>query len=218
MATMGFDTRFQMKTLVGIGKDEIDYALLLIPSGELNEKAEKALRDMEGFLRDLMGLDYDVLKINIDDPVEAIAEIYLKLDSLRPSMIIGDLSGGMRSMVLEAYTAILSYHYSTGTAFKIIVWKEDLTGRIEVDHDYTKIPVLMGLDEKIIMQLSIPRTLKEIVEATGKPKTTVYLRLRKLINEGLVEESRPKGRTVYYQATPKALLALRILRRTPSTG
>ena len=206
--TLGFDTRFQMKTLtrIRVGRDD---KVLIIRVDEPHEQVDAAERDLVKFVKEILGIEVHVIRVNVYKPHEAIPAIALKLLELAPSeKIVADLSGGMRALILETLAAILSMF--PPSIVDIVVWTENLREMITLSPRFFNIPRLDTLSLQILEKLGdgVPRSLRELVDSVKKPKTTVYHRLKGLVSEELVEEIRKPG-MVLYAITNTGLLALR---------
>lgn len=213
LATLGFDTKFQLRTLINIGRNMIDHIILVLPKNS-DERALRALSDIRRFAVDIMGIDTESLEVEVSDPVNAISSIYRRLRRYEPYIIIADLSGGMRALILETIIALLILHRHTRVNIKINIWTEDMKNQINLSPDQADIPILDNLSIMILQQLSIiPLTLQELKNILKKPRTTIYQRLRTLAEQGLVEVNK-KGKNVYYQISYKGKLALHINKAT----
>lgn len=215
--TLGFDTRFQMKTLTRIRVGEDD-KVLIVRVDEVHEQVDAAERDLVRFVKDILGVEVHVLRVNVYEPHEAIPAIASRLVEFSPvSKIIADLSGGMRVLVLETLAALLSTF--PPSIIDIIVWTENLREMVALNPRSFNIPRLDELSLHILEELDdgVPRSLKELVTLLGKPKTTIYHKLRGLVSEGLVEEMRRPG-TVLYVITSSGRLALRFSKALSRIG
>ncbi len=204
--TLGFDTRFQMKTLTRI-KTSSDDRVLLIRVDEQHKQVDEAERDLVKFVKEILGLEIHVLRVDVYNPHKAIPSIASKLLELSTGRVVVDLSGGMRALILQTLAAVLSVF--PPSAVEIIVWTENLKEMITLSPRVFSIPRLDDLSLSILEVLSdgVPRSLRELVGILDKPKTTVYHKLRGLISEELVEEIRKPG-TVLYAITSLGKLAL----------
>ena len=194
--TLGFDTRFQMKTLTRIRTSSND-RVLIIRVDEPHKQVDEAERDLVKFVKEILGVEVCVLRVNVYDPHEAIPSIASKLLELSTGKVVVDLSGGMRSLILQTLAAVLSVF--PPSAVEIIVWTENLKEMITLSPRVFNIPRLDDLSFSILEALAdgVPRSLKELVSILDKPKTTVYHKLRGLVSEELVEEIRKPGQVLY---------------------
>lgn len=209
LATLGFDTKFQMRTLINIGKNMIDHIIIVLPKNN-DERALRALSDIRRLAVDIMGINTENLEVEVSDPINAVSSIYWRLRKYEPSVIIADLSGGMRALILETMIALLILHRHIRVDIKINVWTEDMKNQINLSPALTETPILDDLSIMILQQmLMIPLTLQELKNMLKKPKTTIYQRLRALAEQGLINVNK-KGRNVYYQINERGKLALLI--------
>lgn len=215
MLTLGFDTRFQMRTLTRVKVGEGD-KILVIRVDEQHERADAAERDLVRFAKEILGTGAHVLRVNVHDPREAIPAIASKLSELSgsapPAKVVVDLSGGMRALILETLAAVLNLF--PPDAVDIVVWTEDLKEMVSLTPRSFSVPRLDDLSARILDELSdgVPRSLKELTSAVGRPRTTVYHRLRGLLSDGLVREVRRLGTALHYAVTDAGLLALRLFK------
>lgn len=187
----------------------IDYVILVLPKNS-DERVFRALLDIRRFAEDIMGINIESLEVEVSNPINAISSIYQRLRGLEPSIIIADLSGGMRVLILETIIALFILNRHTRINIEIKIWTEDMKNQIHLLPDLIDVPILDDLSIKILRQLStIPMTLQELRNMIKKPKTTIYQRLKTLAEQELIDQYK-KGKNVYYQINDKGKLALYI--------
>ncbi len=211
VASIGFDTKFQMRSLVNMGRENVDLAVAVYPL-ESDERVARALHDLEEFSRKIMDLDFNSIGVDVDDVAGSIAEIYGSLAGLKPRKVYGDLSGGMRILVLILYSTLTILNRINSVPVEFIVWKEDLSRKLELPVGLDRARILDDLEEGIISQAEVAKTLDELAALTGRPRTTVYVRLQRMYREGLISMMR-MGRSVYYSSTILGKLSLYITRK-----
>lgn len=214
-ATLGFDTRFQMKSLVHLGRSRIDRVLSILPRKH-DDKSARALEELRRFCRDVMGIkEFDTILVDLDAGyASSIAEIYLGLAGVKDIQhLYIDLSGGMRLLVLYTFMASQLYRRSTGVPVTYIVWREDLEGYAEMPGDIMDIPLYSREDPQALILEKLaekPMTTSELARETGMPKSTIYKYLKEMTEQGLLERQE-KGKYVFYIPSGKGRLAAGII-------
>ncbi len=209
VATLGFDTKFQMKTLtklVSEGEKTLDLVTIVRPE-EGGDKADRAEEELSRFCKRVLGLNVRVVRTNVLDPPAAISTIFKTLSQLNPELVIADLSGGMRLLILETLAAVLAFNRSRPTA-RIIVWAEDLSGRVELDPRLFNLPLFDERDHKILEVIAKegPQTLRELTSKLSMPRSTVHARLTSLGERGFVAKEKDKG-SLRYHITQLGMIA-----------
>ncbi|MEB3780366.1 MAG: CRISPR-associated CARF protein Csa3 [Desulfurococcales archaeon] len=201
VATLGFDSRFQMKTLtqLGSGGDIKGISLVIIVRPSTGDgRAEEAERTLVKFCREILGVEVLVLKVNVLDPPAAIGSITGALRRIDPDDIVADLSGGMRLLIMETLAALLAYKRNRSN-LRIVLWAEDLSGKVDLDPKIFSLPQVTESDVKILEVLvrKGSLSLKELASELSIPRSTIHDRLRKMIDKGLVSRSKVDGMVVY---------------------
>ncbi|RLE38707.1 hypothetical protein DRJ17_03170 [Candidatus Woesearchaeota archaeon] len=206
--TLGFDLKFQLRTLSKFS-GKIDKVVIVRPE-DTSEKSKKAEKELVEFVKEILGLEVNVIKLKVENPGEAIANLYSYLVKETPSSVIADLSGGMRALILEVLASLMNALPLERT--KIIIWTENLKTRLEICPRIFALPQLDELSIKILSVLSdgVPRRLKELTINVNAPKTTVFTKLKKLVESGLVYESRERP-GIKYMITNTGRIALKIV-------
>ncbi len=213
--TLGFDTRFQMKTLARIASSMADKVIIVRPEEE-SDMAGRAEEELARFARDILGLEMEVVRVPVVKPEEAVARIALAIRRHAGRSIIADLSGGMRSLILETLAALLN---EARGRLDIIVWLENLKSEIMLDPSLFNLPLVDEISLKILGELrSGPLTLRELKDRLGRPKSTVYVKIRRLVDQGLIRRRMVPGGTIVYEITQPGLtvylMGLEPMRRT----
>ncbi len=205
--TLGFDVRFQLRTLARLGPEGALSVLIVRPEGE-EERAETAERELVEFAEKILGLRVEILRVPVDDPARAVAWIASRLSRYVGCRFVADLSGGMRALILETLAALLTV--ASPEALKIIVWFEDLRGKVEVSPVLFKLPRVDEDSLRILAQLGegVPRTLRELATVLRMPRSTTYAKLRRLVELGLVRSRKDEAGRMLYEATQPGLAVL----------
>jgi CRISPR-associated protein Csa3 len=186
--SLGFDERFAIRGILRAGLSNNDKIIIFIAE-PIVEKSEKALQIIMDFLKKYFEkIKVDVIPIPTKDFEQSALIIGEKLMNYRNSdyEIILNLSGGMRSLILELLMASLIL---------------DIKGIIEIELEnlegYISFPIEM-LKIKIPLKDEYRRILKEIIENEGInlsqlskkaniAKSTVHKIIKKLIEYKLIE-------------------------------
>ncbi|MCC5998580.1 MAG: CRISPR-associated CARF protein Csa3, partial [Thermofilum sp.] len=142
-----------------------------------------------------LGVELELREVPLDDMATAILEIRRVLDGLKGKKVKVALTGGMRALGLAVFSAILLTRWADMPEVEVY-----LEGRGTA----LKIPDLKALiraSEKCIDLVEVmkngPAKLDELAKRLGKDRTTVYRKLRLLLNAGAAKKT-PRG----YELTP----------------
>lgn len=195
--TLGFDIKFQIRSIIRAGVSSDDEIILIRPADE-HEKTIGALKDIEQFIKEyLPDTKYNLIAIDVLDPVKAVAQVSKILHDYENKVdeIICDLSGGMRLLLLEVFMAVLvSQNISK---YKIIVQPENLKGFVEIPTELLNVRTPSYDVIKIIKEMGESATLTDLEAKLQIPKITLYKRMKKLVELGYVTEQRIGKKIIY---------------------
>jgi CRISPR locus-related DNA-binding protein len=178
--------------------------VLIFTAEPIVDKAEKALQIVLEFLKKYFeGVEYEVISIPTKDferSVSMIGERLMKLKSLGYDVIL-NLSGGMRSLIIELLVA------STLVGLKgvVEVELENLEGYLSFTIDVLRIRAPLKEEYKSVLNAIIEAgeiNLSQLSRKVAMAKSTIHKIVKKMIEEGLVEyekvgkEYRLKARTI----------------------
>lgn len=175
-------------------------------------KADSAEAELLHFATKIIGIEADVIKVDVESPENAIPSIYTRIQNEKPQKIIGDLSGGMRALIIETLAALLN----TGRFIEVelVIWLENLTSKVNFKTTVFNLPHLDNISLNILEILSdgVPRTLKQIhKEIKGAGRTTVYKKLKIMVKDQLISEEKYDGR-IMFRIIQSGIIALRLYR------
>ena len=172
--------------------------MIIVRPSTGDKRAEEAERTLVKFCREILGVEVLVLKVNVLDPPAAIGSITGALRRIDPDDIVADLSGGMRLLIMETLAALLAYKRNRSN-LRIVLWAEDLSGKVDLDPKIFSLPQVTESDVKILEVLvrKGSLSLKELASELSIPRSTIHARLRKMVDEGLVSRSRVDGMVAY---------------------
>lgn len=195
VATLGFDERHVIKSLIDIGMGGVKKIVLLVPNWGLDDKTLKAINTIRD-IAELAGIGRDnvvVEEISVLDPWEGIRDV---MDILYDIYLTGvdeivfSLGGGLRVLVIEAYTATLLIDPEISRRITIRVGVE---GRSEhVSFKVEEVPICLRISEQeklVLAKIKEGRaSLSEISSATGLPRSTTWKLLQRLVEKKIVEK------------------------------
>jgi len=201
--SLGFDERFAIRSILRTGLSSGD-KVLIFTAEPIVDKAEKALQIVLEFLKKYFeGVEYEVISIPTKDferSVSMIGERLMKLKSLGYDVIL-NLSGGMRSLIIELLVA------STLVGLKgvVEVELENLEGYLSFTVDVLRIRAPLKEEYKSVLNAIIEAgeiNLSQLSRKVAMAKSTIHKIVKKMIEEGLVEyekvgkEYRLKAKTI----------------------
>ena len=130
ICTLGFDTDPVVRRIVGSRLEE-GGILLLLTAEPLRPETESAINDIKGLVDKayLGSVKVEVKAINPRNFHEAVSTIRKELERFKHDEVVLNLSGGMRALVLSAYTAYLIAGLKKA---KLIVDLEARQGTVEL--------------------------------------------------------------------------------------
>jgi len=214
IATLGFDERPVVRSLAEAGFRGVDKIVLIRPIDD-DQRAVKAVSEIKK-IASMAGLsDEDIISYRVDvhDFWSSTSMIYsLFLENLREeSFIVLCLGGGLRALVLEAYTAfILLPHYLRK---KIRVRIDLETGRDSIVIGGEEFIIDLGRLDKEYMVLKVVKenpgiNLSTLSYKIGKPVSTTHRLLKRLVEKGFLEK---KDGQYYLTGAGRAFLKIKRL-------
>ena len=108
--TFGFTETAVLAPVIKLGFDKNDLIVLLIPQGLADQRTLNATENLRNYLRTLIGeeIQFESVEIPVNDFIMGVTKVrdLIKSYAKRGTIYI-NLSGGMRILVLETYTAAL---------------------------------------------------------------------------------------------------------------
>lgn len=202
--TFGFTETAVLAPVVklGIGKD--DFIILLLPEGLVDQRTLNATENLRNYLRILVGeeIQLESVEVPINDFIEGVIKIrdLIKSYAEKGTAYI-NLSGGMRVLILETYTAALIVRI-LGVDVKFTeINLEGAVGSVKI------LPIFPAqkLDEKKLKLLkeivgSGEVTLKDLSRKFSLSLSTIFRNISSLKNINLVEVTR-EGRKIKIKPT-----------------
>jgi len=192
IATLGFDERHVIRSMLRIGFGGVQKIVLLVPRGGLEERAKRALDEISK-LAGLAGVkDISTAEVPIEVFHEAVATIRrIVRDCVRSfGGAVVSLGGGMRALVIETLLAVLTLPIQDKKSVKIVVDLETSQGSIEFP---ASIPIDIRLSEVEIRALEYVinkgrATLGEVSEDLKLARSTAWKALEKLVSIGCLKK------------------------------
>ncbi len=194
IASLGFDERHVVRSLLSMGMGGVGEICLLRPRWSMDERTERAFNEIKK-IAGLAGIGVDrvyLYEVSIEDFWTAVSEIIELINRLYTrgyDEIIISLGGGLRALVIEAYTATLLVHEEIA---KKIVIRIDLEARnLSITFRRNEIPLCKKLDadEARVIEKLLEKpeyTLTQLSKELGIPKTTLWKILNRLVKKNLV--------------------------------
>ncbi len=205
ISTLGFDERPVIRTLLSIGIENLGKLVILVPNWEMDERTVSAINEIKK-ITGIAGLEEIVVeKINVDDfwaGVGQITNILYQAYIGGAEKIHVNISGGLRILVIQTYTATLLTNRELQDRTTIYIMLETTKEIKKIKLSEIPICIEVGLDEKNILMEIIKnesQTLTTLSRKLSIPKTTLWKKLKKLETNKLITKTR-KG----YTLTPKA--------------
>ncbi|MCC5997702.1 MAG: CRISPR-associated CARF protein Csa3 [Thermofilum sp.] len=203
--TLGFEPGPLVSAFAGAVAEGLSEGALVVvfTAGFPDERSERAWLEFQRVVNMMeaprrLGVELELREVPLDDMATAILEIRRVLDGLRGKKVKVALTGGMRALGLAVFSAILLTRWADMPEVEVY-----LEGRGTA----LKIPDLKALiraSEKCIDLVEVmksgPAKLDELAKRLGKDRTTVYRKLRLLLNAGAAKKT-PRG----YELTPIGL-------------
>lgn len=195
IATLGFDEKHVIKSLIDIGMSGVEKIVLLVPDWDLDDRTIKAINTISE-ISGLAGIGRDkvvIKKVNtldlwkgIRDIINVLHEIYLTgVDE-----IVFSLGGGLRILVIEAYTATLLVEPEI---LRKIIIRVGVEGRGEhVSFKVEEIPICLRISEqeKLVLTMLMKGidSISKISSELKLPRSTTWKILQRLVKKKIVEK------------------------------
>lgn len=218
IVVLGFDITHAVTTLVNFRPKEVE-VITAVVDGRLDQRSLVAYNSFEQTAIALgvrcKRVDVDVLDFR--KAVEFIRDVMVRCVSSEPSVVL-DLGGGMRLLVIEVFTALLSLPKSLRKYFKVLLYVEGQNRYIELEsEDFIK-ELVRGKEavwsklsyiERIIlerMEFNTPYSLSQIhemIKQAGESitKQNLVRILNKLIKKEYIDRIK-KGTYIRRVTTP----------------
>ena len=213
VAVLGFDERHVVKSILRLGFRNVNSIHLILPDGKgMDKRAVEAIERIRR-LADAAGVSrVEAHKVNYEDFDEAVLQIadILASVTLGGSDTVLSLGGGMRALVIEAYTAVLSMPEELRKYIRIVIDFETGEGCVEVKPHVPKYRIL-SKDEILILREAEKgeATPTKISEKLGIPKSSAWKKLAQMVEEGLLMKEMRGS----YRQTKKAMLLLSFMEK-----
>jgi len=202
ITTLGFDEKFTIRFLMR--HSEGSRVLYVITAEPMEERAEKALRNVEDFVRRyLEGVELITKSVNPANPPEAI-KAFKEIFTKHPGELFAiNVSGGMRALILELVTAAVISRVNGHLEIEL----ENFRGVVRIPLAAFTTPPPGSEEVKILKALAKVGGMaaRELSKELGIPRSTLYKYLGNLLNNKLVKSVKYEGR-VYYEITELGLM------------
>lgn len=193
LATLGFDERHVIRSILVMGMEDIDQVILLVPSWDLDPRTKKAIDEIKKIVS-IAGIGEEnvyVEKIDVENFWSAVRQITEIIKELALEGIKGiriSLGGGLRALIIETYTASLLLR---NINIPIIIRIDIESGKQTIEFNLEETPLCYepsGLEIKIIKTIieKPETTISELARTLNTPKTTVWKAVQKLQKQKLI--------------------------------
>ncbi|MEM4889848.1 MAG: CRISPR-associated CARF protein Csa3 [Thermosphaera sp.] len=197
IATLGFDERHVIKSLIEIGMSDVHKLVLLVPNWNLDERTERAIKIIREIAK-YAGLSSDetivIKKINVLDFWSGIRDVLKTLIDLYLEDVdefIVSLSGGLRILVIETLLATLLIDKKIADRITIRISIENSKQSVSIK--VNTIPICIEIDETDRKVLEAIRkgynNLNQVALETNLPKSTVWKILQRLSSRNVVRKN-----------------------------
>lgn len=199
--TLGFDEKFALRAIARRGLSPQDEVLVILAE-PIDVRVERAYTQLKEVIKKIYDqTTINSIIVNVKDFDAAICTLVEEFVKRKNSYFIINLSGGFRALILEVLAAALL---------------AEVKGEVESElEDFTKVVTfplkILKTSEIDNIDLSILNTLSEsglplsiITAKIGRGKTTVWRRLKRLEERGLVVHQK------IYQITSLGRLTLKV--------
>jgi len=184
--TFGFDEKFAIRGLLRNGLNYGD-KVLVFTAKPIIDKVERALHILEEFVsKYYRGVTFKVVSVNVQDFNSAILQIGRTLREEAEGEKIINLSGGMRSLIIETLAAVLIM----GMEGEVEVELENFEGVIKFPLNIIKVKPPLSEEFKKILNTLIEEgglSISELSRRLNVAKSTIHRRIKILKEMGLVE-------------------------------
>ncbi|MBS7287540.1 MAG: CRISPR locus-related DNA-binding protein [Candidatus Freyarchaeota archaeon] len=194
VASLGFEEKFILRAIMRRGLKEGDKIVVIMPEGG-DTRGERALQVISDVVLKLSDGTVEVVKhqVNVRDFYGAVSSIrnLLRELSLEGRLVV-NLSGGIRLLIIETLAAVLSLGLQDA---EIEIETED-SSTVAVIPVRALYPLELELVEKQILQQAAEKgeiRLKDL-EGLKLPKATLWRKLARLTQQGLLEKTNDKYR------------------------
>lgn len=195
MATIGFEEKFALRALIRVGLEPKDAIIIL--TGPLVEKTVKAIDTLRKFLDYIPSIELDIHEVEdvhyFVSAVYTIKRLLAKLANEYDKVYL-ILSGGMRALILEVFTAYLLLPRELTRKVSVELDTEDLKGTISIPQGLPTLllPVYLGAKYEVLKVVvkNNGATIDELVKTTGRDSSTIRKYLNFLEGLGLITVKR----------------------------
>lgn len=208
ISTLGFTESLVLAPIIRLGLNRDDRVIILVPGGLGGEdRTENTLRKLRDMLNAISGgaFDMQTVSIPVDDFAEAvrmIRRIIIEEAEREDRMVYVNVSGGMRALVIEAYTATLLARMMRRNVAFTELELEGSAGSIKMipitfpkRFTETKRRILKELAEK-----EAPMSMRELSKRTGLSLPTLSRNLREMVQDNLIKLKK-EGRRILAEIT-----------------
>lgn len=199
VSTIGHYSPRVMRPILDTGLDAADTIVLLRPRNDTSDRAQDAIQDVQQTVRDLgPGSDVVIENVSYDAFDDAVREIVDVLEAASGDVIV-NFDGGPREIFFPLAVAALARPNLTDTTLQFRDIDEEIE-RIDLPNLTDRYPDAAEPTLNAVVSMDRVVTLTEVVDSTGKSRSTVGRHLDALEEAGAVR-TWMDGKTRHAEAT-----------------
>jgi CRISPR locus-related DNA-binding protein len=207
--TFGFDEKFAIRALLRHFASDRTRVVVLLPEDGQDDRVERGLSVLNDFVKRYVNEEgVEVVKVPVGDFLGSVLFLARTFRMWAERPIILNLSGGMRLLVVEALCAALM----SRVPMTVEVESEDGKALAAFSTTDLSFPEIDEVDRQIIESLARGfRTLGLLSEELGLSKPTVWRRLKRLADAGMLQLSQGKRGEVVASLTERGQIYCELL-------
>ncbi len=192
IATLGFDERHIVRSMLRIGFGGVKRVILLVPRGGLDERTQRAYEEVKKLATMAEVTDVDMVEVPIESFNDAVADIrrivYECVSKYGKAVV--SLGGGMRALVVETLIAVFTLPPNEKKKVDVIV-------DLETGKDGIKFPAWIPLElrlsdvESRVLEYVVEKgsaNLGDVATELGVARSTAWKALERLVDAGLLSK------------------------------
>ncbi len=207
--TFGFDEKFAIRALLRHFAPDRTKVVVLLPEDDQDDRVGRGLSVLNDFVKRYVNEEgVEVVKVPVGDFLGSVLTLARTFRMWVERPIILNLSGGMRLLVVEALCAALM----SRVPMTVEVESEDGKALAAFSTTDLSFPEIDEVDRQIIESLARGfRTLGLLSEELGLSKPTVWRRLKRLADAGMLQLSQGKRGEVVASLTERGQIYCELL-------
>ncbi|HIE14621.1 TPA: CRISPR locus-related DNA-binding protein [Candidatus Bathyarchaeota archaeon] len=213
VSTLGFTESLVLAPIIKLGLNKDDKLIILIPGGlDCEDRIENTLRKLRDMLNAISGRVFNMRTVSIPvgdfaESVRLIRRLIVDEAEKEDRIVYMNVSGGMRALTIEAYTAALLSRTITENVKFTEMELEGSAGSIRI------IPIVFPRQfnktkKRILRELAKekePLGMRDLSRRTKLSLATLSRNLRVMAQDGIIKLKK-EGRRIIAQITDEGML------------